>query len=206
MEFKPEHIAISELFTNNINYVIPEYQRPYSWDCIGKSEKNNQLNVMWDDLIDFFNSENKGEYFFGSMVMIQKESRHFEVIDGQQRLTSLVILFVAIKCFLKKIEDNQDILEGNEEEIEELKQFLSNAIGNVNDIIFNKKTIGLNSEKKVKIEKNAEFDYDKILTNVMECSEPINFDTANKEQKNVSNRYYANRNFFVSTQNSMVKK
>ena len=124
--FTPDHIAIADLFGSNINYVVPEYQRPYSWDCIGKSEKNNQLNVMWDDLKDFFFSGNKGEYFFGSMVMIEKESRHFEVIDGQQRLTSLVILFVSIKCFLKKIDDsdNHNLLEGNTEQIKELKIFL----------------------------------------------------------------------------------
>ena len=195
--FTPEHIAIAELFAGNINYIIPEYQRPYSWDCIGKSEKNNQLNVMWDDLIDFFNSENSGEYFFGSMVMIEKKSRYFEVIDGQQRLTSLVILFVAIKCFLKRINDNNDFLEGSITEIEELKNSLPGAIRIIDNMIFNEKSFGLTSEKKVKIEKNAEFDYDKILTNVMECIEQSNIDTANNEQKKVSKRYYANRDFFI---------
>ncbi len=195
--FTPEHIAIAELFAGNINYIIPEYQRPYSWDCIGKSEKNNQLNVMWDDLIDFFNSENAGEYFFGSMVMIEKESRYFEVIDGQQRLTSLVILFVAIKCFLKRINENHDLLEGDSKEVEELKNSLPKAIRVIDNMIFNEKDFGFRSEKKVKIEKNAEFDYDKILTNVMECIEQTNVGTANNEQKKVSKRYYANRDFFM---------
>ena len=195
--FTPDHIAIADLFGSNISYIVPEYQRPYSWDCIGKSEQNNQLNVMWDDIIEFFHSDNTGEYFFGSMVMIEKESRLYEVIDGQQRLTSLVILFVSIKCFLKKIADNQIPLDGSSSEIEELNSFLPKAIETINDVIFNKKTLGLIAEKKVKIEKNAEFDYDKILTSVMECSALLNLNTANEEQEKVSKRYYSNRDFFI---------
>ncbi len=195
--FTPDHIAIADLFGSNIRYIVPEYQRPYSWDCIGKSEQNNQLNVMWDDIIEFFHSDNTGEYFFGSMVMIEKESRLYEVIDGQQRLTSLVILFVSIKCFLKKIADNQIPLDGSSSEIEELNSFLPKAIETINDVIFNKKTLGLIAEKKVKIEKNAEFDYDKILTSVMECSELLNLKPANEEQEKVSKRYYSNRDFFI---------
>ena len=195
--FTSDHIAIADLFGSNISYIVPEYQRPYSWDCIGKSEQNNQLNVMWDDIIEFFHSDNTGEYFFGSMVMIEKESRLYEVIDGQQRLTSLVILFVSIKCFLKKIADNQIPLDGSSSEIEELNSFLPKAIETINDVIFNKKTLGLIAEKKVKIEKNAEFDYDKILTSVMECSALLNLNTANEEQEKVSKRYYSNRDFFI---------
>jgi len=53
------------------------------------------------------------------------------------------------------------------------------------------------AEKKVKIEKNAEFDYDKILTSVMECSALLNLNTANEEQEKVSKRYYSNRDFFI---------
>lgn len=195
--FTPDHIAIADLFGSNVSYIVPEYQRPYSWDCIGKSEKNNQLNVMWDDIIDFFDSDKTGEYFFGSMVMIEKQSRNYEVIDGQQRLTSLVILFVAIKCFLKNIENKQIGLTGTKKEIEELETFLPKAVETINDVIFNKKTLGLTAEKKVKIEKNAEFDYDKILTDVMDCIELQIPDNANKEQKKVSKRYYANRDYFI---------
>ena len=43
--FTPQYKVINDLFGNDIKYVIPEYQRPYSWDCIGRSDKNNQVNV-----------------------------------------------------------------------------------------------------------------------------------------------------------------
>lgn len=195
--FTPDHIVIADLFASNTNYIIPEYQRPYSWDCIGKSEKNNQINVMWEDLLSFFQSRNEDEYFFGSMVMIEKKNRHYEVIDGQQRLTSLVILFVAIKCFLKKINDDTSLLGGTVEKIEALKEFLPNAIETINDVIYNKKTMGLSTQKKVKIEKSSEFDYDKVLSDVMECIDPNSTDTINDEQKKVVRRYYENRDFLI---------
>lgn len=76
-------------------YVIPEYQRPYSWD-------EDKCYELWSDIVDKYEeeknkkSENKGEYFLGTMVLIKKNNGIFEVIDGQQRLTSLLILLRAL--------------------------------------------------------------------------------------------------------------
>jgi len=197
--FTPEHLVLADLFAGNMLYLIPNYQRPYSWDCIGKSEKNNQINTMWDDLIDFYNNEEEGEYFFGSMVMIEKVSRQFDVVDGQQRLTSLVLLFVAIKCFFKKIQNDKNIIVKDIEK-QELEIFLSEAIRTIDEIIYNKHTFGLKTDRKVKIEKNAEFDYDLILTNIMECSENsiIDYNKITEEQKEIVDRYYKNRNYFIN--------
>ena len=101
MAFTPEHIVLSELFNVGINYIIPAYQRPYSWSARGKSDKDNQVNTMWSDLIEFFekNKNNKNDYFMGSMVLVETEDiRTYEVVDGQQRLVTLALLLVSIKC------------------------------------------------------------------------------------------------------------
>lgn len=75
-------------------FVIPEFQRPYSW------EKENCIQ-LWDDLSDFFDKElgapNGGTetYFLGSIVIYpQSPEKHgtFNVIDGQQRLTTMLML------------------------------------------------------------------------------------------------------------------
>ena len=95
--FHPEHLSLNNLFSENMNYVIPSYQRPYSWESLGKSDRNNQINNMWDDFLKFYsdaNSKNK-EYFFGSIV-VYKDEGISQVVDGQQRLTSLLLLFSAI--------------------------------------------------------------------------------------------------------------
>lgn len=105
MEFKftPEYKVINDLFAREVRYVIPEYQRPYSWGCEGKSDKNNQVNNMWDDLYGYFVSEKKESYFLGSMVLIGNGDRVYQVVDGQQRLTTIVLLFAAIKCFMLEV-------------------------------------------------------------------------------------------------------
>lgn len=80
-------------------YVIPEYQRPYSW-------AEDKCYDLWNDIIEKYEEEkrknkksdnkNKGEYFLGTMVLIKNNKGIFEVIDGQQRLTSLLILLKAL--------------------------------------------------------------------------------------------------------------
>lgn len=76
-------------------YVIPEYQRPYSWD-------EDKCYELWSDIVDKYEEEKnkqssiKGEYFLGTMVLIKNNNGIFEVIDGQQRLTSLLILLKAL--------------------------------------------------------------------------------------------------------------
>jgi uncharacterized protein with ParB-like and HNH nuclease domain len=202
MQFTTEQKVLEDLFGNNINYIIPEYQRPYSWDCIGKSDKNNQVNVMWDDLIDFYESKNPNIYFMGSMVVIGDSiTRIYEVVDGQQRLTTLTILFTAIKCFLNEIYEKKNIEAENQED---LLAFIKAAADNVDRLIFNEKRTGFyrNPEKKVKIQSTVGFNYDMVLKMVMECGDMdasvIPLKNASNEQKEVTHRYFNNRQYFIT--------
>jgi uncharacterized protein with ParB-like and HNH nuclease domain len=196
--FSPQHIVVIDLFGAELTYLIPAYQRPYSWDSIGKSERNNQINVMWEDLYAFFEAKEEGEYFMGSMVMIDKGNRVYEVIDGQQRLISMVLLFAAIKCFLVSIRKEMEQEEEGEEKAD-LMSFLKNAQAAISRIIFNTAVIGLTEEKKVRIEKSAEFNYDDVLQQTLNCEqEPILPSFTNPEQQQVAQRYFNNRNYFES--------
>ncbi|ENW26110.1 hypothetical protein F925_00594 [Acinetobacter lwoffii NCTC 5866 = CIP 64.10 = NIPH 512] len=78
---------LAKIFSSDFEYIIPSYQRPYAWET-------EQASVLFDDLYDFFQSDIDEEYFLGSIVLIKEEGKvHAEVIDGQQRLTTLTILF-----------------------------------------------------------------------------------------------------------------
>ncbi len=193
--FTPEYKVLNELFGRDTKYIIPEYQRPYSWECIGKNDKNNQVNVMWEDLIGYFNDKNPNPYFLGSMVLVgHSSSQEYQVIDGQQRLTSLTILFVAIKCFL--IRTKEIIAENKKQDV---ANYIEQATGLIDDIVFNKKIFGASvQEKKVRIEKATGFDYDNVLKVAMECGniQKINLSEANDEQRAISKRYFDNRHFF----------
>lgn len=74
-------------------FVIPEYQRPYSW-------ANEQIDTLFRDIWEFTSNdggtENDGTYFLGSIVSYENEDGEQEIIDGQQRITSLFLLLRAI--------------------------------------------------------------------------------------------------------------
>ena len=142
--------------------------------------------------------------------MIDKGNRTFEVIDGQQRLTTLVLLFVAMKCFLIKAQS-----KNIQSEWARIEKYLPNTIETIDDIIYNKERFKLTTQKKVKIEKNADFDYDVILSEVMECKEYPSLDMHNikPEQREIINRYFKNRTYFeqqiehkFTTQNTFAEK
>lgn len=77
-------LKIGELLTND-KYFIPIYQRNYSW---GDEEVSYLIQDLWNA---YLNNENKN-YYIGSLVVNKKENGDFEVIDGQQRLTTLTLI------------------------------------------------------------------------------------------------------------------
>lgn len=74
-------------------FVIPEYQRPYAWT-------SEQVETLFEDLWEFTTTsggtERDGSYFLGSIVSYENENGEQEIIDGQQRITSLFLLLRAI--------------------------------------------------------------------------------------------------------------
>lgn len=83
--------------------VVPAYQRAYSWDTpIEKSDRNTQTDVFLSDLEEYSRSNTNSPYYFGHFLFEEKE-QEFNVIDGQQRLTTIVIFLSALFAKLKSI-------------------------------------------------------------------------------------------------------
>lgn len=99
--------TIKELFTNKkADFLIPDYQRPYAWD-------ENECQTLWDDIFAFafpnddyneFDSDND-EYFLGPIVMFNNDDNKQEIIDGQQRLTTLMLLLRAFYSYFGNMQD-----------------------------------------------------------------------------------------------------
>ena len=85
--------SVTDLFGNGKAFVIPEYQRPYAWT-------EEHVETLFEDLWEFTftrgGSKRDGTYFLGSMVSYEREKGTFEIVDGQQRITSLFLLLRAI--------------------------------------------------------------------------------------------------------------
>ncbi|MBZ3800021.1 DUF262 domain-containing HNH endonuclease family protein [Leclercia adecarboxylata] len=109
MELHAYTRTISELLSVNRKYVVPRFQREYSW-------VKEQINELWYDVISNikvdqdFNYTNN-EYFIGSLVLVGDETgREMQIVDGQQRLTTLTIcLSVLCECF--KSNNQADLAE-----------------------------------------------------------------------------------------------
>lgn len=85
---------LSKIFSEEFDYHIPPYQRPYAWT-------EEEAETLFDDLLDFFQTEESDNYFLGSIVLIKDDDKpRADVIDGQQRLTTLTILFSVIASCL----------------------------------------------------------------------------------------------------------
>ena len=75
---------------------IPRFQRPYSWGY-------DEVNSFWNDVI----KKSNVQYFIGSMVVYQEKKPYFGIVDGQQRLTTITLIFAAIRnAFIKLGEPN----------------------------------------------------------------------------------------------------
>ena len=92
-----------KIFSSEFNYNIPSYQRPYSWTT-------QEAGILFDDLYDFYKNEDKEEnYFLGSIVLIKQDDYpKSDVIDGQQRLTTLTILLAVIAHSLSDSNDKDE--------------------------------------------------------------------------------------------------
>lgn len=71
------------------NFVIPEYQRGYSWDI-------TQCDKLWQDIDAFIASNASDPYFFGTIIVDCSETNKFSLIDGQQRTTTFLLLLKAL--------------------------------------------------------------------------------------------------------------
>ena len=100
---------LSLLSDYEADFLIPDYQRPYAWN-------QDQCQTLWDDLVNFtipnenyekFNHK-KDEYFLGSIVAFKESNKH-EIIDGQQRLTTFMLILRAFHKEFKNRQDNDGI-------------------------------------------------------------------------------------------------
>lgn len=82
--------TISQILTEQIRYEIPPYQRPYSW------EKGN-VEQLLDDVWEAYEADDE-EYFIGSLITIERtKGILYDVVDGQQRLTTLNLIFAKLR-------------------------------------------------------------------------------------------------------------
>jgi hypothetical protein len=111
---------ISKIFSSKYQFSIPDYQRPYSWST-------EQTLQLLEDLTDALDREATLEpYFLGTIVLVKNEANAAaEVIDGQQRLTTLTILLAVLRDLTKSAglrKSFDDMISEPGDELQELPE------------------------------------------------------------------------------------
>lgn len=106
MKIESQDKRIDELLKSYI-FVIPRFQRAYSWEP-------DHINDFWTDIINNISSS----YFIGSMVVYKIGRSSVAVVDGQQRITTILILLCAIREKFKEL-NRSDLAEGLQTYIEQ---------------------------------------------------------------------------------------
>lgn len=117
------NVLVSSLFGNEVQYIIPLFQRHYVWD------EENQWQPLWEDIKEKVSrrvseectDKRSTQHFTGAIVIQQREThvnevKKYEIIDGQQRLTTFQIILCALRDICEKHKYNS-ILDETERHI-----------------------------------------------------------------------------------------
>ena len=151
--FNTSNESFRKIIGNGLTYVVPKFQRDYSWDSA-------QWEDLWEDIAQQSEEENNEDpsHYMGYLVLQAINDKEFKIIDGQQRITTLMILILAalenIHSLIQKSTD-QKIKSENETRLDTLK----------NTYIGFTDPISLRTKPKLKLNKNNE-DYFRSLCNL----------------------------------------
>lgn len=113
--FKTENNTFRKLIANGLTYRIPRFQRDYSWS-------NEEWEDLWLDLLGTLKAEGETAHYMGYLVLQSSDDRTFEVIDGQQRLTTISIIVLAVLKNIQRLVDAGNEADANKRRIDQIRQ------------------------------------------------------------------------------------
>jgi len=129
-------------------FIIPEYQRPYAWT-------DEEVQTLFEDLVEYTQERIDSPYFLGTIVSYTNSDKEQEIIDGQQRITTLCLLLRAIYTKIEKM-DHTDERNNFIRQIEP-------ALWQTDEL-----TGKANKNQSLLESKVFESEYNAILTNILE--------------------------------------
>ncbi len=171
---------LKDLFDmNGKKFIIPDYQRPYAWD-------KEQCETLWDDFKNnLVEGKEEEEYFLGTIV-ICKNNKDIEIIDGQQRITSL---FLLLRAFYSKLDTETD-----DKDIQGLKDIIGKCLWDINEIT------GKINMKKIHISSDVALDDEKEdFYHILETGKSL-------ANNNKPTQYKKNYDFFCEQNNDFAEK
>ena len=96
MNFNTSNQTFRQLLGNGLSYRVPPFQRDYSWT-------DDEWDDLWQDMQGLFEPEGESAHYMGYLVLQSSNNKRFDIIDGQQRITTLSVMILAALGHLKDL-------------------------------------------------------------------------------------------------------
>lgn len=96
MNFNTANQTFRQLLGNGLSYRVPPFQRDYSWT-------DDEWDDLWQDMLGLFEEDGEPAHYMGYLVLQSSDSKRFDIIDGQQRITTLSVMILAALGHLKDL-------------------------------------------------------------------------------------------------------
>ncbi len=114
MNFNTTNSTFRQLIGNGMTYQVPRFQRDYSWTA-------DEWDDLWQDIVGLFDEEPEPAHYMGYLVLQSPDSKEFDIIDGQQRITTLSVMILAALSHLEDIASDGIDAEQNRERLKQLR-------------------------------------------------------------------------------------
>lgn len=113
--FKTENNTFRKLIGNGLTYCIPRFQRDYSWT-------DEEWEDLWLDLLGTLRPGGESAHYMGYLVLQSADDKTFDVIDGQQRLTTVSLIVLAILKNMQRLVDAGNDADANKQRLDQIRQ------------------------------------------------------------------------------------
>lgn len=137
--FKTENNTYRKLIGNGLTYRIPRFQRDYSWT-------EDEWEDLWMDILGTIQTGGKPAHYMGYLVLQSQDDKNFDVIDGQQRLTTLTLIVLAALKNLKRLIEEKNNPEHNQRRVEQIRQTYIGYLDPVTLVSRSKLTLNRNND------------------------------------------------------------
>ena len=137
--FQTENNTYRKLIGNGLTYRIPRFQRDYSWT-------EDEWEDLWADILGTIQEGGEPAHYMGYLVLQSDDDKSFDVIDGQQRLTTLTLIVLAALKNLKRLVDEKVQPEQNQRRLDQIRQTYIGYLDPVTLVSRTKLTLNRNND------------------------------------------------------------
>jgi hypothetical protein len=114
MNFNTTNSTFRQLLGNGLTYRVPPFQRDYSWT-------EDEWDDLWQDILGLFEEGGEVSHYMGYLVLQSSDSKQFDIIDGQQRITTISVMILSALAYLKDLVELKLDAESNAKRKEQLQ-------------------------------------------------------------------------------------